>query len=183
MKALYVEGDLFTLAPKAGGTVAIPHVCNDVGAWGAGFVVPLANKYPQSRASYLAWFKGDAPESCVYLGGPQFALGNTQMIAVASDPDVLVCNMIAQHRTGGVRPLRYNALAACMESVGRELKNHYPEPSIHAPLFGAGLAGGNWDFIEKLIEDCWLSRDVPVTIYYLRDKLPPGWSPPSEAAS
>jgi hypothetical protein len=34
---------------------------------------------------------------------------------------------------------------------------------IHAPKFGSGLAGGNWNFIENLIEDIWI--DIPVYIY------------------
>jgi len=33
---------------------------------------------------------------------------------------------------------------------------------IHAPLFGSGLAGGNWDFIEELINEIWDGYDITV---------------------
>ena len=37
---------------------------------------------------------------------------------------------------------------------------------IHAPKFGSGLAGGNWNFISCLIEDIW--DGIPVFIYDLK---------------
>lgn len=183
----YIEGDLFKLEGATGNdTILIPHVCNDSGAWGAGFVVPLGQKYPMTMNAYTAWYKGQATrhDLIVYPGGINFRLGAAQVITVQPDkgdePRVVVCNMIAQHKTGGLRPLRYNALAACMDQVATEAKNSHENPQIRAPLFGAGLAGGNWDFIEKLIEDSWLARGLPVSIFYMRDRLPPGWTPPNK---
>ena len=34
------------------GEVIIPHICNNVGGWGAGFVVPLGRHYPDAKKSY-----------------------------------------------------------------------------------------------------------------------------------
>jgi len=34
---------------------------------------------------------------------------------------------------------------------------------IHAPKFGCGLAGGNWNFVSELIRDIW--SNIPVFIY------------------
>jgi hypothetical protein len=51
---------------------------------------------------------------------------------------------------------------------------------IICPMFGSGLAGGDWNFVEKLIEDCWLRRDIPVTVCYLPQFLPSNWSPPAD---
>jgi hypothetical protein len=165
MSIKYVEGDLFAAvdaAKQAGRTIIIPHVCNDVGVWGAGFVIPLGRKYPNTRESYLKWYKekthGDKP----------FALGHVQFVKVEENPLVVVANMIAQHRVGGLRPLRYNALAHCMDEVASFSANS----DIYAPLLGAGLAGGNWNFIRDLIEDCWLSRNLTVTVYYLPGMVP-----------
>jgi hypothetical protein len=39
------------------------------------------------------------------------------------------------------------------------------EAEIRAPKFGAGLGGGNWVFIEELMNDIWIKRDIPVYIY------------------
>jgi hypothetical protein len=180
----YVEGDVLALKDADPTTVLIPHVCNDVGVWGAGFVVPLGAKWPAARDRYAAWHRQiEIPPAATYPGGLTFKLGATQITEVQArtetDPRVIVCNMVAQRGVGGPRPLRYNALAACMDQVAGEAKK-YADPVIRAPLFGAGLAGGTWEFIELLIADCWLARGLPVSIYYLRDRLPPGWTPPDK---
>ena len=163
------HGDLFENIAAITEPIVIPHVCNDIGRWGSGFVVPLGKKYPTTREAYLEWYRewyrdDNAPSSHL------FQLGETQFIHVASN--IVVANMVAQHGVrgaGGDRPLRYNALAKCMDSVGRYVRPQHLQPNyeIHCPMFGAGLAGGNWDFIEQLIQDCWVKRDIKVTVHYL----------------
>lgn len=167
---------LFSLVPsklKTFETAFIVHVCNNVGAWGAGFVVPLGQRYPKARQSYLDW--------CREKG--QAILGSAQIVEVIDKvPLVYVANMAAQEGTGGVRPLRYNALAACMDQVAascKEAKN----PVIFAPFFGSDLAGGNWAFIEELIMDCWIRRNIPVTICYLPGRVPQGFVVPQKEQS
>ena len=42
---------------------------------------------------------------------------------------------------------------------------------IRCPMFGSGLAGGNWAFIEELIDEIWIGDyNVPVTVCALSDK-------------
>lgn len=190
----YVEGDLFQpiteeIASEASyratfgstklhPTYLVPHVCNDRGAWGAGFVVPLGKHFPAIRQKYLEWSAGNPPAAATYPGGMGFRLGHTQVIEAHGNPRVIVFNMVAQEGVGAPRPLRYNALAACMDHVA-EWKKH-TEGEIRCPLFGAGLAGGNWQFIEELIKDCWLRRGIKVTVYYLPGTFP-GEPPKQEA--
>lgn len=177
----YVSGDLFEAvkAPHLARTTIIPHVCNSQGAWGAGFVVPLAKAYPQAREEYLKWhkvgyFEIEDYEKIVTHHFP-FEIGQTQFVVGQTDPEVVVANMIAQHM-GGVRPLMYNHLAKCMDRVAQEALKL--KARIMAPMFGSMLAGGNWEFIEALIQDCWLDEELDVTIFYLPGKTPPGWTPP-----
>lgn len=173
----YVCGDLFAAVESItdkSRCIIVPHVCNDAGAWGAGFVIPLGRKWPKVRNLYLEWHETQGLEK----GDKPFCLGEIQTVYVVQQPLTLVCNMIAQHKTGGVRPLRYQHLAECMEKVGA-LASALPNCEIHAPAFGAGLAGGNWDFVHELIVDCWKRRDIPVTIYY----LPGTFSPPETSGS
>jgi hypothetical protein len=40
--------------------------------------------------------------------------------------------------------------------------NKTEKVEIHCPKFGSGLAGGNWAFIEDLIEDIWGKYSVTV---------------------
>lgn len=182
MKSIkYVEGDLFAAIAKVERAVLVPHVCNDAGAWGAGFVVPLGRNFPAAQDRYRKWYGGSPPPEATYPGGLDFALGATQITQVREDgPRVIVANMVAQHMTGGVRPLRYNALAACMDQVASWF-DKLGDFEIHAPLFGSALAGGNWNFVEQLVVDCWLRRDADVTIYYLPGTLPDNWNPPTES--
>jgi hypothetical protein len=195
-KPKYVVGNLFELIPNHGPEtqtppVVIPHICNDLGGWGSGFVVPLGKLYPEAEAAYRRWHSHRFDSSA----GPwsnYFELGNVQIVicdtttipGVAVTPGMsdsttrkqaIVANMIAQHGTvtrpmdddPNRPPVRYTALAACMSKVANYIA-HLPQgTAIHAPKFGAGLAGGNWDLIEELIREEWLDRGIPVTIYSL----------------
>jgi hypothetical protein len=160
----FQEGDLFEAIETVDHPVMIPHVCNNIGAWGSGFVVPLGQKYPESRKAYLELAKIQT-----------LFLGETHFVKVT--PNVVVANMVAQtgvSRT--IRALRYPALVKCMQQVAEEALK-IPNCQIHTPLFGAGLAGGNWLFIEELIKDCWEEQGILVNVHYLRNFLPEGFDP------
>ena len=151
VKIKYQVGDLFESIDSYKEKIIIAHVCNNKGAWGSGFVIPLGKKYPLAKSEYLENFEW-------------FDLGETQIVEV-DYPTVFVANMFAQ-TLGGKRPLFYNALAKCIDEVREEAEIR--NATIIAPMFGAGLAGGNWSFIEELIEDCWLRNNIPVTIFKLK---------------
>jgi hypothetical protein len=55
-----------------------------------------------------------------------------------------------------------------MVGVGKYIQNNFDKESkiqIHAPKFGCGLAGGNWNFIENLIQDIWNSYNITIYNY------------------
>lgn len=172
----YVKGDLFDhVGPNKGKKITIiAHVCNDIGAWGAGFVVPLGKKYPDSRDLYLAL--------------DQRNLGEIQLVTTI-EGGVMVANMIAQHGIGPsfegdkmIPPIRYDALKQCMYAVreaARIMQQNGYTVEVACPMFGAGLAGGDWPTIEQMIALIWQEQGLPVTIYYLPQFLPPGWTPPA----
>jgi hypothetical protein len=145
----YVKGDLFNYI-DSNKRIMIPHVCNDLGLWGAGFVVPLGKKYPEAKKAYLDEFKLEYNK-----------LGVTIMHQVGQN--TYVANMIAQHKVGGERPLRYDSLCRCMNFVSEQCKIFNFE--IYCPKFGSGLAGGNWRFIECLIQDFWVNQGIFVTVF------------------
>lgn len=177
MKVEYKEGDLFEALPLTGGVI-IPHVVNSVGAWGAGFVVPLGQKFPVARETYRQWFKGKEWAALSVDPKVSFKLGNTIIPQVNND--IFVANMLAQDGLPSFsnrQPLQYDALEKCMEEVGEFAKTQ--KLSVYCPLFGAGLAGGDWYKIELLVQKYWIKQGIPVTCFYLKDKLPDGWNPPS----
>ncbi len=171
----YIEGDLFAsidplIKDAAGPRILIPHVCNNVGAWGAGFVVPLGRQYPLAKSEYLRWHHS----GCTIQGAP-FMLGNTQIVDVSGGTGKpMIANMIAQDGLGGegARPrmLRYDALAACMLYIG--IGFNPDNLKIFCPMFGSGIAGGDWSFVSELITDTWVRRGFDVTVCYLPGQVP-----------
>lgn len=160
----YVEGDLFAGINDTKNPIILPHIVNSKGAWGAGFVIPLAKHFPAAREQYLSWFQDRYNSPTI-----PFELGNVQFV---KRDNIYIANMLAQ-TLGGSRPLYYNHLINCMEEVGEAALNANAE--IIAPLFGSSLAGGNFDFIKELIYDCWIrDRKIKVTIYYLPGQKPEG---------
>lgn len=150
----YVKGD--ATVPIGEGNKLIIHICNDVGAWGAGFVMALSRRWECPEIQYRDWKRGIYEEP--------FALGHVQPVRV--EADIYVCNMIAQHGVGFHEekpPIRYDALKQCLERVARIAKTL--NASTHMPRIGCGLAGGTWDVIGKMVEE--ELGEFSVTVYDL----------------
>lgn len=166
-----IHGDLFDHLYSYNHPTIIAHVCNNKGKWGSGFVIPLAKYWPYAKKAYIKWHKGYVYQSNTSSDGQLLTLGQTQMVTVCdktytlNNSIIIVANMIAQ-TLGGNRPLYYNHLARCMDQVANSAEIS-AKAEIICPMFGSGLAGGNWDFIRELIEDCWISRGIDVTVYSL----------------
>jgi O-acetyl-ADP-ribose deacetylase (regulator of RNase III) len=163
MKVKYIVGDATT--PIASGHKAIVHCCNDIGAWGAGFVMALSKKWPQPEAAYQAWHRR--------IEGNFLPLGEVQPVFV--EDDTVVFNLIGQHQTGSSGlfnkpPIRYNAIQAGLAKMRAHVKV-LPNCSVHLPRMGAGLAGGDWDTIASLIQKELCAYDIPVTVYDLEPQV------------
>lgn len=144
--------------------IIIPHVCNNVNAFGAGFAGYLASRYPHVKENF-------------HLLGNKAKLGYVQFIDIfhnkSTGNKITIANMIAQNgliNNNNRRPINYFALCNCMNTVHNHILNiKTQDPSanveIHAPKFGSGLAGGDWVFISELIHDIWINLDI--FIYYI----------------
>ena len=161
----YTRGD--ATQPKGKGVKYIIHCCNDVGGWGAGFVIALSKRWEEPEKQYRDWAHNREGT------GKPFELGQVQIVIV--ETSIIVANMIGQRDTrwcDGVPPIRYEAIDECLSRVynnierNKKLNPKHPY-SIHCPRFGAGLAGGNWKEIESLIEKNILAKNIPVTVYDL----------------
>lgn len=157
----YVEGD--ATRPQTRGPAVIVHCCNDAGRWGAGFVLALGDRFPASREAYFDWFRIGSHDAA---SGP-LGLGEVQLVDVGDG--IHVANLIGQHGVGrapdGGPPVRYEAIREGLRKVcGRALALG---ASVHMPRMGAGLAGGDWGAVERIVEDELVMRGVPVTVYDL----------------
>jgi O-acetyl-ADP-ribose deacetylase (regulator of RNase III) len=157
MEALrLVEGDATN--PKADGRKIIAQVCNDIGAWGKGFVLAVARRWPEAEQDYRQWHRDRADND--------FGLGAVRLVQV--QPDIWVANMIGQHgikRAAAGPPIRYDAVAQCLASLADHALRL--EASVHMPRIGCGLAGGRWEQIEPIIVTELCERDIVVTVYDL----------------
>lgn len=154
-------------AEKNGATVFIPHVCNNIDLFGAGFASDVAQEFPSVKADY-------------HMLGKNFLKNNfgyCQIIRVMEEPKhkqkLYIVNMIAQNgikSKNNPRPLNYFALAKSMGTLSSFILsntgflNKSENIEIHCPKFGSGLAGGNWNFISDLIQDVWGKYNVTVHV-------------------
>merc|ERR1711985_87775 len=130
------------------GRKIIAHVCNDIGRWGKGFVMAISDKWPEAASMYRQWHKSGVKEG--------FEMGAVQLIELT--PSLTLANMIGQNgiKTGSKGPpVRYDAIGKALMAVGAYAVSE--GASIHMPRIGTGLAGGEWQQIEALL-DAMLER-------------------------
>lgn len=167
-----LNGNIFSIIENRissgndGATVFVPHVCNNIDLFGAGFAAQVGDFYPSVKANY-------------HMLGKTFLsknMGYSQILKVKEDTKykhkLYFVNMIAQNGTRSAlnnRPLNYYGLVKSMLSLAQYIDqntgfmNKTEKVEIHCPKFGSGLAGGNWLFISDLIEDIW--NKYPVFVY------------------
>lgn len=166
----YIKGD--ATQPVGDGPKLIVHICNDIGAWGAGFVMAISRKWKQPESEYRRWhlafvdhtIDGSDCPTTKYIG-PPFRLGEIQIVNVSKETSVV--NMIAQHGIGaGWNRVVDWALEECLARVSLFTRTS-PIKSIHMPKIGTGLAGANWKKdILPLIEKT-MGGDIDVYVYEL----------------
>ena len=153
----YAAGD--ATRPVGDGPKVIVHICNEVGGWGAGFVVAISKRWPEPEAAYRRWHKG--------MGDVPFALGEVQFVEV--EPSLWVANMIAQRNVvaaGGLPPVRYEAVESALTKVAQFANER--DATVHMPRIGCGLAGGKWEEIERIVQSTLVDRGIDVTVYDLK---------------
>jgi len=135
----YLMGDVTKPVAKP---AYIVHIVNDLGGWGAGFVVALSKNLGKGpEAAYRLW----------YQGKEDFRLGAIQIVPV--NESISVVNMVAQHNfisRQNPHPLHLKALRQCLKQVYAAVKGE--DITVHMPRIGCGLAGGTWDEIEPIIK-------------------------------
>jgi O-acetyl-ADP-ribose deacetylase (regulator of RNase III) len=167
----YVKGD--ATSPAGSGLRIIAHVCNDVGGWGAGFVLAISRKWQEPEAAYRSMRSDDltkalheqlkTPDVYVEPRSTIYKLGTVQFVSV--EDEILVANMIAQRGLGkrNMPAVDYSALKLTLQEVFYQAKKL--RASVHMPKIGCGLGGGDWNVVEKIIEETM--EDVKTTVYEL----------------
>lgn len=135
----YVKGDLIK-AFERGEVTMIAHGCNCHKCMGGGIAYALAKVFPVIRES---------DTRLRYT--PEERLGRVVKIKVA--PNKYILNCYTQLGYGEGLQLNYKALKRCMQAIWQHIKtNPYMQDVVFGiPKIGAGLAGGNWKRIERII--------------------------------
>jgi len=145
----YKEGDL--LANVKDPNVFIAHGCNCQGVMGSGFALQVKNLYPKAYEQYKSFYE----QGMLQLGSISF---------VRQTPDSpCIVNMQTQQDYGrSCIYVDYDALRTCFREFSILNIN---KQDLHIPKIGAGLAGGTWDVIAKIIDEECKGFDVYVWIY------------------
>ena len=148
----YLKAD--ATVPQAEGNIVIAHICNDIGAWGKGFVLALSKRWKYPEKQYKQWYKE----------GEDFALGEVQFVSV--EEKIWVANLIGQHNIyrdeNGDPPIRYEAVKRGLQIITDFA--YEINAKVQMPRIGCGLAGGSWDRIEKLIRQTLLRKNIEVFV-------------------
>lgn len=120
------------------------HGCNARGAMGRGLAKQVRTRYPQAYAAYRRAYQ-------------QFGLevGEVIWYPVRTDRGearLVIANAVIQADYGTTRrQVNYGALERCFKQVARIARLHGLS-DVHFPLIGCGLAGGEWNLVEPIIE-------------------------------
>jgi O-acetyl-ADP-ribose deacetylase (regulator of RNase III) len=137
-KKQIVEGDLITLALQGEFDVII-HGCNCFCAMGAGIAHTIQQQFPEAYAADLMTNKGDRNKLGYFSSATVRENGH----------DITIINGYTQFHHSGPGPLvDYNAV----QNLFNRIKKEFPGRRLAYPRIGAGLAGGNWDKIETIID-------------------------------
>lgn len=143
-----VKGDVFS-----SGADIIGHGCNCKGGFGSGVALAVAKKYPKARYHYLDKFQIDG-----------WRLGDVQFVKVCGAQQFIAnCATQKAYLPRGMCHADYDAIRACMVKVRDFAKEK--NLTIAIPKIGAGLAGGNWSIIKKILKEVFVDYDV--TVFYL----------------
>lgn len=138
----YIEGDL--LAAYRDGVTVLGHQCNCRGAWRGGIHKQIGERFPEVIRQYVShpWRLGDMRLFATHIPGFRIAYlagqdryGNSQ-------------------RSGTV----YTDIQALTTAMVRLADAMQDDDEVAFPLIGAGLAGGNWSVIVRMIADTFARR-------------------------
>ena len=148
-ESMYViKGNLVELAKK-GYFDVIVQGCNCFNTMGAGIAKQIKKAWPEIYAV-----------DCKTVRGDKKKLGT---ITVAYEEDAIVVNAYTQYYYGTKRGR--NADYDAIRSAFRIINDEFRGMVIGIPRIGAGLAGGDWNIIKKIIVE--ETPDVKVILVLL----------------
>lgn len=149
----YRKGDLITAA-KTGEVHIIAHQCNCFCNMGRGIAPLIAKAFPEAREV----------DNCTAVGDKE-KLGSLTM-GYNREHEIFIFNLYGQYghwkKEDGSINTDYDALRRSLTEMAKWLDE---EDTIGLPKLGCGLGGGEWNIVEKIIEETLSGLNV--TVYEL----------------
>ena len=138
-----IKGDLVKLAAKGDFNVIV-HGCNCFNTMGGGIAAQIAKRFPEAaRVDQLTAL------------GARDKLGSASIAMVRGDYEdaLMIVNAYTQYGYGRTGPnVDYDAIERVFSTVIYNIACMSDNIRIGIPMIGAGLAGGDWSRINKIIE-------------------------------
>ena len=143
-----VSGDLIKMA-REGKFDVIVHQCNCFHNFGAGIALQILREYPVAFEADKKTRYGDTKK-----------LGS--IVSCKTHDNFIIVNGYSQFGCGvGVVRTNYDAV----REVFKKVKRQFSGKKIGYPLYGAGLAGGDWEVISKIIDEELQGEDHTLVKY------------------
>ena len=130
----YVKGDLLGATQRV-----LVHGCNNHGVMGSGVARQIREKWPNVYEVYSLKHK-------------VFGLELGDIIPVGTLDGKIIVNAVTQDGFGrdGSRYVDYDAIETCFRKINDRV-DVWEVAEVAMPRIGAGLGGGDWSIIEKII--------------------------------
>lgn len=139
-----ITGDLVELGLN-GDFDVIVQGCNCFCKMGAGIAKQIKAQLPLAFEADQETISGDKKK----LGTFSFADITVNDETLKNPRTLTIVNAYTQYRYDGKMDVDYVALRSAFSKIAEK----YPDKKIGYPKIGAGLAGGDWDIISKIIEE------------------------------
>lgn len=126
------------------------HGVNCQNGFGSGIAGQIAKKYPAiKREFHLAHDNFD------------YGLGDCQLCCVEEGMEIANCYTQSNYGYDGKKYVSYDAIESSLKELHKHAKRY--RLTVGLPKIGCGLAGGNWNIVESIINEVF--NDMEVTVY------------------
>ena len=147
----YIKGDITKTELKY-----IAHGCNCQNKMGSGVAKALFTKFPEVKERYHNKFKH------IEITNYKYLLGSVQTV-ISNDKKIFNCFTQEYYGYDGKKYVNYCSIVKAFLSLAYILKDSGP---LAIPKIGCGLAGGDWNIVEQLINDT-VGDDLEIWVYEL----------------
>lgn len=149
-----IKGDLIKLAAHNAMFDVIVHGCNCFHIMGAGIAKKIKEVFPEAYRADL---------QTIYASRYKLGQYSSATVRLFNDKYLTIVNAYTQYLYYPLKKnVDYNAIRSCIKLIKRDFSGK----KIGIPKIGAGLAGGDWSIISKIIDKELKEENITLVEYY-----------------